>query len=112
MAPWNLHERTLSEDGKNVIMKNTETPLLFYHFSSYSYKKPEILSMYNRYSFHNRPDLINLYQDYFGDLIKNDCVYFSRFECSLNISRPPKATIKSSIKKSLSGFAKKLWRRI
>lgn len=113
IGPWNLHERTLSENGKNVIMNGQEKPLLFYHFSSYSYKNPKLLSKYyNRYSLADRPDLINLYNNYLEDLINNNCEFYSQTDCLLNVIKPAQKTVKSDIKRIISRRVSKVWEKI
>jgi hypothetical protein len=69
-AHWNLHERTLSEvDGHHLV---NQQPLIFYHFSHYSPKRPEaIASFHTRFSFASRPDLVPLYRQYNDELIAN-----------------------------------------
>lgn len=64
MAPWNLHERRLSYlSGRYLV--NEETPLMFYHFSSFKAGAPALPShVYNRYRLSDRPDLALLYQEY------------------------------------------------
>jgi hypothetical protein len=113
IGPWNLHERSLSADGKSVLMKNERVPLLFYHFSSYSYTKPDLLSRhYNRYSLSDRPDLIKLYGDYLSDLKNNNCVFYSQLDCLVDVIKPPKKTMKSDLKRMISRRVNKVWDKI
>ena len=68
MAPWNLHERFLSERN-NTHFVNESEPLLFFHFSSFKADAFELpLSQYDRYTLSNRPDLQNIYREYNEDL--------------------------------------------
>src|SRR5690606_24733395 len=68
MAPWNLHERTLSQkDG--VYKVNNNEALKFYHFSSFKTSKLELPTHhYSRYNLNDRPDLYTIHQDYDGSL--------------------------------------------
>lgn len=70
MAHWNLHDRTLSElDGQILV---NQQPLVFFHFSHYSPKHPDVIASYHtRFSFETRPDLRPLFQQYNDDLIAN-----------------------------------------
>lgn len=64
MAPWNLHERTLTSEGSTYLV-NGEHPLRFFHFSSFNTDKIELpIARYNRYTLAQRPDLLFLYQEY------------------------------------------------
>ncbi|MDF2190580.1 hypothetical protein [Paraflavitalea sp. CAU 1676] len=64
MAPWNLHERILSQQGKQYLV-NEQTTLKFYHFSSFKPGRIELpTARYNRYNLSDRPDLLALYQAY------------------------------------------------
>ncbi|WP_276484061.1 hypothetical protein [Paraflavitalea pollutisoli] len=64
MAPWNLHERTLTTQGMQQLVNNTH-PLRFFHFSSFNIDKIELpFARYNRYTLAQRPDLLFIYQEY------------------------------------------------
>lgn len=79
MANWNLHERMLSENENGNYLVNNQYALRFFHFSSYSYKNPDIIcSYFTRYSFEQRPDLINLFDFYQQQLLKNNVEEISR----------------------------------
>lgn len=84
VAPWNLHERQLycNADSEYVMMNNTF--LYFYHFSSYSYKNPTVLSKYyDRYNESNAsPTVLALYKQYHEKLIDNKVAFFSKVSCS------------------------------
>src|SRR5262249_49877928 len=58
VAPWNLHERVLSnKDGSYVV--NDTFPLVFFHFSSFRVDSGELpLHHYNRFTMKSRPDLV------------------------------------------------------
>ena len=82
MAPWNLHERTLSKRDNNKWMVNNEYELIFYHFSNYKYNKPNILaSYYDRFTFNNREDVTPLYEEYKKLLIENNIEKLSVIPC-------------------------------
>jgi lipopolysaccharide biosynthesis glycosyltransferase len=84
MAPWNLHERKLSKFNEEWIVNNSER-LIFYHFSSYDFNKPENINkpFYNRHDFENRPDLKEIYTSYHKELIENDVKFYSTLNCML-----------------------------
>jgi len=69
-AHWNLHERQLRQaDGRWLV---NEQPLVFYHFSHFSPKRPDVIASYHtRFSFETRPDLVPLYREYVEDLRRN-----------------------------------------
>ena len=64
MAYWNLHERTLTEDGGGHLV-NGDNCLCFFHFSGISVTDPHSLSKYtNRFSLSERQDLQALFRNY------------------------------------------------
>jgi len=85
MAPWNLHERKLVKAANGAYSLQDGSPLYFYHFSSYNYKKPKELckSSYSRSNFLNRTDLLNIYQTYHKNLLDNRVTFFESIPCSL-----------------------------
>ncbi|RYE28904.1 MAG: hypothetical protein EOP48_33035 [Sphingobacteriales bacterium] len=73
MANWNWHERVLTAHIDNNYTINKKFSLRFFHFSSYSFKTPEVLCRYqNRFDFSSRPDLISIFQEYQSLLLNND----------------------------------------
>lgn len=83
VAPWNLHERNLINKNDNEYIMKDSSKLIFYHFSSYNYTKPELFSkFYNRY---NTVELSNeifeLYNQYNQKLIINKIAFFSEIKC-------------------------------
>lgn len=93
MAPWNLHERSIKlyKDGDGIILES-DYPLVFYHFSSYDFSKPDLLSTkYTRYSFKQNPSLRKLHRDYAEKIILNKHTFFKQFRCELpiRISKEP-----------------------
>lgn len=80
MAPWNLHERTLSErDGKYLV--NGKEDLIFFHFSSFGVDSGELpLIHYDRYRMIDRPDLKNLYAGYNEEIKANNHEHYSKIE--------------------------------
>jgi hypothetical protein len=44
VAFWNLHERKLSKNLNDTVVVNEKYPLIFFHFSSFDEKIPELLS--------------------------------------------------------------------
>lgn len=79
VAPWNLHERQLHTSAEKKYVMMDETALYFYHFSSYSYINPTVLSKYyNRYSASDAsPTVLVLYKQYHEKLIDNKVDFFS-----------------------------------
>lgn len=82
MAPWNLHERFLSFANKNWLVNDSQK-LVFFHFSSYDYKKTNQMSKhYDRYNFDNRQDLKQLYSIYSKEILDNNIEKLSKIPCS------------------------------
>ncbi len=82
MAPWNLHERVLSaKDGGYMV--NDKFPLVFFHFSSYKFSKPDQISKFtcNRYTFDNSPGVKPLYEWYHDALEKEQIKTISQIKC-------------------------------
>jgi hypothetical protein len=71
MAPWNLHERRLSNTNGQW-MVNDEEQLKFYHFSSFKAGVIELpLHYYNRFTLKDRPDLLPIYEEYNKNLVES-----------------------------------------
>ena len=67
MAVWNLHERKL-----NRFLVNETDPLIFYHFSGYNpYDRNSITKNQSYYTLSNRPDLIDIFNDYTDSVFNN-----------------------------------------
>ena len=87
MAYWNMHERNLNVKNE-VIFKEQTYPLVFFHFSGYDPLKPENLSKYqNRFSFENRKDIVDLFNDYKEKLFMNGYAAFINYQCYYTIEK-------------------------
>ncbi|MDR2148972.1 MAG: hypothetical protein LBE91_21230 [Tannerella sp.] len=104
VAPWNLHERhniTKISDGNYIMPDNSK--FVFYHFSSYKYKLPNLLSVYyNRYTFENIPQLVELYETYHNKLIANNISVLSHIKCVYMEKRDK--SIKRILYKAIKSF--------
>ncbi len=82
VGPWNLHERCyIIKENESYKMPDSSN-LVFYHFSSYSYKTPLVISKYyNRHKFKDVPGLKALYTHYHNLLIENKIQYYSSLKC-------------------------------
>jgi hypothetical protein len=81
MAPWNLHERKLTNERK-VLFLDKSFPLVFYHFSKYNLSLPDqITNNFNRYNFDNNIDLQVIYKEYSDSLVKNGIQKLSTLRC-------------------------------
>jgi hypothetical protein len=115
MSAWNLHERTIKayDDNGGVILSSGK-PLVVYHFSSWSYKFPNLLSpYYNRYSFESRPDLVKLYKNYRVLLMDNKIEFFDSIPCALPFNK--KVVKRSLMKKALMpgvSMMRRIWQKI
>ena len=116
MAPWNLHERKISQKN-GVWYVNNEEPLVFYHFSNYNPNTPDTLAKYyNRITFEGHNDLKSLYDGYKEELLKNNYEELSKIECGYrkktkNKKMPPIKKVLNYIKKyPLFLFKKDFWK--
>jgi hypothetical protein len=75
MAPWNLHERVLRKVNK-VFIINENSPLIFFHFSSYKVDNPLQIASTTKYTFDMRPDLKEIFESYRNQLLTNGEYYF------------------------------------
>ena len=65
MAYWNLHERSLGQDGSGRWVVNGTCLLVFFHFSGIDLNSLAGISKYqNRFDLANRPDLAELFLHY------------------------------------------------
>jgi hypothetical protein len=77
MAPWNLHERSLSKVNETYIVNESES-LIFFHFSSYKTTNPNQISLHTKYTFDLRPDLKEVIHFYHTQLLNNGESYFNK----------------------------------
>lgn len=115
VAPWNLHERNLIKKNNGQYIMQDDSQLVFYHFSSYNYTKPELISKgYNRYDTVTLTNEIHqLYSQYHNKLIENKICFFSKIKCHY-INYEVKVVKKKSFYKVvlynvLPPFVNKIW---
>lgn len=85
---WNLHERKVLQEANRYYINDTNTPLYFYHFSSYKVQEPEkIHKSDSRFSFANRPDVVPLFEAYRNNMIANGYETFRKEDCLLKLSK-------------------------
>lgn len=88
MAPWNLHERLLTKDQNNNWLVNNKFELVFYHFSNYKFTTPTILAnYYDRFTFEDRSDLVDFYEEYLQIILKNNILKLSAIPCKYVLLR-------------------------
>lgn len=87
MAPWNLHERTLSpSNGKYIV--NGSDALKFYHFSSFRTGSKELpLFYYDRFTLASRPDLQAIHAAYDEALQAAGYFFYHAFKSSYSLKR-------------------------
>ena len=110
MGYWNFDERVLSKvDNKYIV--NEKFKLLFFHFSSYNPLLPEKLCKWLGYSFTERMDLQEIYEDYRIELMENKYDFFERklplIELNKNHQTLGEQQQKPSIKQKVGVFLKK-----
>jgi hypothetical protein len=113
MAPWNLHERKIKkiENTEQIILENNEA-LIFYHFSSYNFRKPDQLTKYyDRYSFEKIPILKTLYTSYYNELVENKVNEVASIKCALKVvDYTPK--LKHIIFRPVYNMLRSVWTKI
>ncbi len=87
-APWNLHERkNISSSNAGYSMEDN-SPLIFYHFSSYNFKHKDKMSKYYfSHNFDNCPALLPIYESYQIKLVANNISLLSTIPCFYVIRR-------------------------
>jgi len=106
VAPWNLHERNIQKKTNIFCMKDG-SPLYFFHFSSYNYKWPHIISnKLDRSTFLNNPNVRELYEYYHGLIIENKINELSKIKCAYISVKPIK--IADRIKKMMIKLIKRI----
>jgi hypothetical protein len=86
VAPWNIHERTLSVEGGNYRV-NGSFPLALFHFSKFKLDAGELPVEYTRFLMKDRPDLVDLYSTYNQELTDAGFANLSRVKWAY--SPPP-----------------------
>jgi hypothetical protein len=79
-APWNLHERILSE-REGIYFVNDKYPLIFFHFSSFRINIPNFISAHVKCNLNDRNDLRKLYENYKHTLLGNGYEAFNKIKC-------------------------------
>jgi hypothetical protein len=89
MAPWNLHERYLSEkDGQFYV--NDTYPLIFYHFSQFKFGSYDLgAAKYSRPHQGNKEAFQKMLKWYESQLLVNNYTELSSIQCALSKSKPP-----------------------
>ena len=60
----------------------TNIPLFFFHYSGFDIRRPNEISKYqNRYTFEERKDIVDLFETYRKELLKNGYRYFAKIPC-------------------------------
>lgn len=81
MAPWNLHERTLTMKNEKYFV-NEQQPLIFYHFSNCDPNESDLLSTYyTRVSFDESNALQKAYDEYKKEILDNNYNKLSNITC-------------------------------
>jgi len=82
MAPWNLHERYLTDKGNGVYLVNNKEALKFYHFSSFKINSNELpIHFYTRFRLADRPDLQNILTAYNNALLAAGYLHYQTIKC-------------------------------
>ncbi len=112
-APWNLHERRNMRFIDNRIIMDDDSPLYFYHFSSFKFHKTTLLSLdYNRYQFDDCNILINtLYSNYKKVLLKNNFNNLVDLKCYFNLEKIRSLELNQSIE-NFSGFKSGFFKKV
>jgi len=104
MCYWNHFERRLSRSNGRYVVNGSHA-LVFYHFSSYSPDRPELVTKREKskpVSFADRPELRPIYDDYRARLIAAGYAQVSPLRYSLRLNPPQaKLTRKQALKRSV-----------
>jgi hypothetical protein len=100
MCYWNHFERRLSQKNGRYIV-NGEYVLVFYHFSSFDPRHPEVIARRPGmpiFSFADRPDLKSIYEEYAKRLLAEDFLSIRELPCTFGQNpatppAPPAATV-------------------
>jgi hypothetical protein len=100
MCYWNHFERRLSRKNGRYIV-NGEYDLVFYHFSSFDPRHPEVIARRPGmpiFSFADRPDLKSIYEEYAKRLLAEDFLSIRELPCTFGQNpatppAPPAATV-------------------
>lgn len=107
MAPWNLHERTLSlRDGTFFV--NSDTPLIFYHFSKFQPGIKTFAQPYSREPQGNSDALAKLHDIYESKLVENRFHDFADIKYAYTLDptppfTPPPPTLIQRVLRRLKG---------
>jgi hypothetical protein len=111
MCYWNLFERSLARrDGRYIV--NGQHDLIFYHFSSYSPLKPELVSSREPFVYLSQhPELKPLFKKYRDALVRNQYASMIGLECCFAAGLvAPAPQVQPA--RSLMGLAKGMGKRI
>jgi hypothetical protein len=87
VAYWNLHERRLHRQN-DVWMVNGNSPLEFYHFSSFEFHEVDSLGKYStRYSLVSRPEMRPLFDEYRTLLREYGYLRFKTIPCYYDVEQ-------------------------
>ena len=80
LAYWNFHERATEKKQEKFFVNNE--PLLFFHYSGYSLKYPELISRHqDRFSMQNNSAINELFNTYRQTLIQNGHQDLQKLPC-------------------------------
>lgn len=80
-AYWNFHEREISVIN-NIYYINENTPLVFFHFSSFKPTQPQNISCHQtRFELESGSLLYNLFSEYADELVENKYVELKEIKC-------------------------------
>lgn len=80
VAHWNIHERYLTNSADGYLVNGI--PLVFFHFSHFSPVHADTMAAHhNRFSFKERPDLIEIFQLYKSNLLQYHYKEFKTVKC-------------------------------
>lgn len=97
MCYWNHFERRLSQKNGRYFV-NEQCDLVFYHFSSFDPRHPEVIARrpgMHIFSFADRPDLKAIYEEYSKRLLAEDFLSISALSCTFGQKQatPSAATV-------------------
>lgn len=114
MGYWNFEERTLKLIADNYYV-NSKDKLYFFHFSSFNPLEKEKLCKWLNYSFEQRPDLLEIYNEYALELMANNYEKFFKsppllsFHNKYNLKFNVSQKIGAKLKRNINSFINKIF---
>lgn len=117
VANWNLHEREIVNQNGKYFVNDTQTPVVFFHYSHFKMENVPSIASYNQnFNLENRKDIEPIFGEYKTDLLANGYdrlktiafVYGKKKESKANSDKKNNAQQTSKMKRAMGQFKKGL----